>query len=990
MKFLNTLSKGGLLVALLLLCNFALAQQRTVRGIVTDAETGDALIGASVSVVGTTRGTSTDINGAYSIDVPEGSRQIRFAYTGYAEQVVILDASNTVNVGMKQTSVLDEVVVIGYGAARKADLTGSVTSVNEKDFNRGLVVSPDQLIQGKAAGVQVLNNSGQPGGSATIRIRGNSSIRTGNQPLFVVDGVQLTNNSTKPGFGDGGLGNSPSSNPLNYLNPADIENIQILKDASAVAIYGSRGANGVVLITTKKGQSGAPTIQFNTSVGASTILNKYDVLTPGEYRSALRNYGFVDTLGNLNGDYGGNADALGEILRTGIVQNHGISIGGGTDAGSYRISLNYFNQEGIVKSNDLRRLNTNISGSYKFFESKRLGVDFNLVASQTGENGPAVATNSGFRGSLIGNALQWNPTHNLYNEDGSPVIIPEFGNFTNPVALIDAYRDNAQTIDLIGSIAPYFKITDNLTYRFSYNITHGSGDRRARIARWINLENVQDRGLAFYGQEKNTNQILAHTLSYNVNLGSGLNLNAVAGYEYQRLSEKGLGISARDFLVDDIDYTNILQNSSPGSRSVFSYNNPDALLQSFFARGIFNLRDKYLLTATIRADGSSKFGENNRYGYFPAIGAAWNLHSEDFMQDGPFSNLKLRLGWGKTGNSEFPAGAASDRYAFGQGSIFLDNVANPDLKWETTTTLNVGVDFGLFKNRLLGTVEYFSRNTTDLLFQFNTIQPAPAGRYWINLPGNLKNSGVELTLEGLLVQKEKFSWSLGGNVTFLENILEGYDGPVIDYGQLFGQGSTGATSQRLANGRPLNSFYLRQHTGIGADGQSIYVGDEDLAFVGDPNPDVLLGISTSVSYDKFSLGLNFNGAMGHQLYNNTKMSVVPIGNLGSRNIESSLIGSGNQEATSNAIKASDRYLENGSYLKLANATLSYRLGNIGSAVKNAQVYITGQNLLLFTKYTGFDPEVNTVNDLEGLPSTGIDYIPYPSARTIIVGANFSF
>lgn len=993
MKFLHTLSKGGLLVALLLLCNFAMAQ-RTVKGKVTDAENGDALIGASVSVVGTTRGAATNIDGDYTIEVPDGSTQIRFAYTGYAEQVITLGTSNTVDVAMKAGSVLDEVVVIGYGTAKKSDLTGSVVSVNEKDFNQGLVVAPDQLIQGKAAGVQILNNSGQPGGATTVRIRGNTSIRAGNSPLFVVDGVQLTGNSTKPGFSDA-LGNSPASNPLNYLNPSDIENIQVLKDASATAIYGSRGANGVIMITTKKGKSGVPSIQFNTSVGMSSILNKYDVLDANEYRTQLRLYkAEVDTVtGRAKGDYGGDADAFGEILRTGITQNHGISISGGSDQGSYRIGINYLNQEGIVKSNDLRRLSTNISGSYKFLPSKRLGLDFGLIASQTKENGPAVATNSDFRGSLIGNALQWNPTDNLYNAD-TLVIRPNFGNFTNPVALIEAYKDRVNTIDIIANISPSFKITDELTYKFNYAITHGSGNRRAQIARWINLQNIENRGVAFVGDEANTNQLLTHTLNYNTNIASGISVNAVAGYEYQKLTEKGFGIVGRDFLIEDFDYTNILQNSSSGSRNVFSYAAPDAELQSYFVRGIFNVRDKYLITATMRADGSSKFGENNKYGYFPAVGAAWNIQNEDFMKGGMFQNLKLRLGWGQTGNSEFSAGASLDRYGFGQQSISLENVANPDLKWETTTTFNVGLDFAIMRGKISGTVEYFNKNTTDLLFQFNTIQPAPAGRYWINLPGNVINSGIELSANALVVDMAKFSWNLGANVAFMKNTLENYVGPVIDYGGLFGQGSSGATSQRFTNGEPLNSFYLRHFEGLDTAGLGKYTlnadGSEAFFYAGDPNPDVLLGISTSLSYGKLGFGLNFNGAFGHQIFNNTKMSVLPITNLGTRNIDASLVGGSIQESTGNSIKPSDRYLENGDYLKLANAVLSYNLGNIGKSVKNAYIYLSGTNLLVFTKYSGFDPEVNTVNEQEGLPSTGIEYIPYPSARTIMLGANFSF
>ncbi len=984
MKFLHTLTKGALLAAVLLLFGNSALAQRTVTGKVTDAENGEPLIGATVSVVGTTRGGQTDIDGNFSVVVPEGSTQLRFAYTGYKEEVVILDASNIVNIAMKAGSLLDEVVVVGYGTAKKSDLTGSVVSVGEKDFNQGLVTAPDQLIQGKAAGVQVVNNSGQPGGSTTVRIRGNSSIRAGNQPLFVVDGVQLTGNSTKPGADVGGLGNSPSSNPLNYLNPNDIESMQVLKDASATAIYGSRGANGVILITTKRGKAGVPTINFNTSIGASSILQKYDVLDAGEYRQALSDYGLT------SGDYGGDADAFGEILRTGLVQNYNASISGGSDAGTYRIGLNYLDQEGIVKSNDLRRVSANIAGNFKFLDSKRLGIDYNLVTSQTLENGPAVSTNSGFRGSLIGNALQWNPTQDIYNEDGTPVIIPDFGNFTNPVALIDAYHDKVNTVDIIGSIAPYFKITDNLTYKLAYSLTHNVGTRRLYLNRWINLENIENRGLAIYNEENNTNQILTHTLSWLSDIGSNMNLNAVVGYEYQKLTEKGLGFSAQDFLIEDFDYTNILQNSTTGSRNVFAYANPDAELQSYFARANLNINDRFLITATIRADGSSKFGENNKYGYFPAFGAAWNLHNQRFFEDGIFDNLKLRVGWGQTGNSEFPAGASQDRYGFGQQSIGLENVANPDLKWETTTTFNVGVDFAFMNYKIYGSLEYFNKNTEDLLFQFPTIQPAPAGFYWINLPGNVINSGVEFSINSLIIDKEKFQWNLGANVTFLDNILENYDGPVIDYGALFGQGSSGATSQRLANNQPLNSFYLRQHLGIGEDGQSIYADDESLAFVGDPNPDILLGITTGLNYGKLSLNLAFNGNFGHVIYNNTQMSVIPIGNLGTRNIDAKLLEGENQEAISNAIKSSDRYLEKGDFLKLSNASLAYNFGNLGRAFKNVRVYVSGTNLLVFTGYSGFDPEVNTVNELNGLPSTGIEYIPYPSARTFIFGANFSF
>ncbi|HJW28139.1 MAG TPA: TonB-dependent receptor, partial [Saprospiraceae bacterium] len=403
----------------------------------------------------------------------------------------------------------------------------------------------------------------------------------------------------------------------------------------------------------------------------------------------------------------------------------------------------------------------------------------------------------------------------------------------------------------------------------------------------------------------------------------------------------------------------------------------------------WNWGDKYLLTLTGRLDGSSKFGENNKYAFFPAVGAAWNMQQEDFLADGPFDQLKLRVGWGQVGNSEFPAGASEERYAFDQGTIHLVNVANPDLKWETTTTLNIGVDFSILDSKLSGTVEYFHKDSKDLLFQFPTIQPAPAGFYWINLDGDVINSGVEVSLDLRAVDKSNFSWEIGGNVSFLKNELQNYTGPSIFYGQVFGQGSSGATTMKLENGQPLNSFYVKDFQGIGDNGQSIYKDDGALFFLGDANPNVNLGIFTTLRMGKLGLNLNFNGAMGHQIYNNTKMSVLPIGNLGSRNIDASLLDGPTQEAISNAISVSSRYLEKGDYVKLTNASLTYDIGKIGNTFKNARIYLTGQNLLVMTNYSGFDPEVNTVNVKDGLPSYGIEYIPYPSARTFTLGVNFT-
>jgi len=972
-----------LLVAAVLFCNMALAQ-RTITGVVTDAENGDPLIGANVLVVGTSSGAVTDIDGSYSIDLPADATQLEFSYTGYTSQTVTVGASNTLDIALRAGETLDEIVVTGYSTQRRRDLTGSVASLDEKDFNQGVIVAPDQLIQGRTPGVQIVNNSGQPGGATTVRIRGNASIRAGNDPLFVVDGVQLTGTSSKPGTNAGDLGSTAGSNPLNYLNPNDIESIQVLKDASAAAIYGSRGANGVVLITTKRGQSGAPRLNVNTSVGFSDVLRTYDVLTGDEYRQALQDYGIS------GGDFGESVDAFDEITRTGIVNNHTVAVSGGSDKGNYRVSLGYFDQEGVIKENELNRLSANISGRYKFLQNDRLSLDFNLIASRTNEQAPPITTDAGFQGSLIANALQWNPTESLYDANGNPKRVPEVGNHVNPLTLLDAWDDRVETTDLIFSIAPSFKITDDLVYKLQYGINSGVGNRRTQVASILNIPNIENRGIASLGERNTQQQILTHTLNYNTTFGN-VSFNGLVGYEYQKFEEEFFSVTARDFETDDFNLVNAIQISSQGSRVINSGSPPDAELQSFFGQFNLNFNDRFLFTGTVRADGSSKFGENNRYGVFPAIAGAWNLHNEPFLEGGLFDNLKFRVGWGQTGNSSFPAGAAQARFgAPGPGEIALENVANPDLRWETTTTFNVGFDFALLDYKVTGSVEYFNRNSEDLLFQFPTIQPAPDGFYWINLDGNVINSGVELALNTVLINDEQFTFELGGNVTFLNNVLEDYNGPNILYGQVFGQGVTGATIHRLADGEPLNAFYLRDHLGIGEDGQSDFANDEALSYLGNPNPDVLVGINAGFYYGNWSLNMNFNGSFGNDIYNNTQNTVLPITNLGTRNVDAALLELENQESISNALKTSDRYLEDGSFLRLANATLAYNFGNIGDAVSGVRVYLTGQNLFVITDYTGFDPEVNTVNDLNGLPSAGIEYIPYPTARTIILGASFNF
>ena len=990
MTLKRLLQATSLLSLLLIFSLGAMAQEKTISGKVTDSKDGSPVVGASVVPKGSSAvGTTTGADGTFRLNVAGNVTALLISYVGYGTQEVSLGGKTSLEVKLASSgSNLNEVVVVGYGTARRRDLTGSVASVKAKDFNGGIVTAPDQLIQGKVAGVQIINNTGAPGGATTIRIRGISSIRSGNQPLFVVDGVPLSGGSAAPGLGTA-LGGAPGDNPLNFINPNDIASMEVLKDASATAIFGSRGANGVVIINTKKGQTGAAKIDFSSSVGISTLLKKLDVLSGDEYRSTLTKYSLT------SGNFGNSVDALEEITRKATTQNYNIAISAGNDNGRYRISAGYQDQQGIVKESGFKKYTANFTGTYKFLESKRLGLDFNILTANTTTNSAPISNDAGFQGSLIANALQWNPTHKLDWTTAVPVD-PALGATTlNPLALLGAYDDVNNLTSILASIAPSFKITEDLEYKLLYSVNYGRGERRAEIRRWINIQG--NRGFAQIASNRQLNQTLTHTLNYNKQIGSDLNLSALAGYEYLKYDYKGSGMTGNNFVdYPGIKYTDYMQNVPAADRSMYSFSDPIAELQSYFGRISLGYKDKYLLTATVRRDGSNKFGKNNKYGTFPSVAAKWIISNEEFLSSNNFvNNLSLRASWGQTGNQEFPSSAPLRVVSIGQGeNQDVSSLENQDIKWETNTLANIGIDFSLLDSRITGSVDYYNRKTTDPIFQQVVTQPGPPIRFWTNLEGEIVNSGVEVALNGAILKDKDLSWNLGVNAAFQQNELKNFVG-AIETGGLSGQGISGATSQRLVSGQPINVFYLRTFQGIDkTTGQSIYKlntdGSDNLDYVGSPNPKMILGITTDLSYKKWYLAINMNGAFGHYLYNNTANSVLPIGNIiGGRNIAKSILDGSVKESTSNPLAPSTRYLEKGNYLKLANATLSYRLGSIAKVIKNANLSLTGQNLFIITKFTGFDPEVNVDKNVNGVPSLGIEYTPYPTARTVLLSLTFS-
>jgi iron complex outermembrane receptor protein len=994
------LRHSGLPVLLLLFSSFLFAQ-KVITGKVSD-KNGAPLSGVSVAAKGSTRGTTSDGNGNFSLSVASSVTRIVISSVGYATQEIDVSSTTSVTVMLEEVVAnINEVVVVGYGTAKRKDLTGSVATIQAKDFNRGVVTAPDQLIQGKVPGVQILSNNGAPGAGSTIRIRGTNSIRSGNEPLFVIDGFPLDYISVEGGFSSA-IGNTPGVNPLNYINSFDIASIDILKDASAAAIYGSRGANGVIMINTKKTTTGAPLIEVSSYIGTASVLKKFKILSGDEYRAAISKYGLQ------SGNFGQSVDALGAILHNGLLQNYNVGMSGGNENAKFRFSTGYQNEEGIVKQTGFKKFTTNLTSNLKFLDSRKFGLDVRLMASHTIDQLGPVTNDAGFQQSVVGTALQWNPTHALtvnkpdstdnqgrvIYRNGIWVQDPNLGNTTiNPLAMLASWDVKGNTSYLLGNLQPYYKFNDHWEYRFLYGIIHQEATTKAQVARWLNQQNIETRGVAGIFINQLTSQQLTHTLTYNGKINPELDLNALIGYEYRKQDYSGSGMSGQDFSDNGIPYYNQLQGTSQNSRSIYSYASPIEYLQSFFARANFNYRQKYYLTATFRADGSSKFGKNNKYGYFPSFGAAWTMSSEEFIKNISFINyMKLRVGWGRCGNQEYPGGAALASASVQQGGgTSFNNFGNESLKWETVTNSNVALDFTVWQNRITGSVEYFNKITSDPLFLTTTPQPGPLNsKYWTNLHAKVHNSGVEIALLINVVKQKDFTCDVGANMAFLQNKLTDLIG-VYETGALHGQGISGATSQRMVSNYPLNEYYLRVWQGIDkTTGQSLYQDDGYTKYyVGDPNPKTLLGITTTVEYKKWQLRANLRGAFGHYLYNNTANSVLPVGNLGTRNISSEILKLSNQEDVSDPIAPSTRYLEKGNFVKLGDATISYRFGTIQKTVKNLVVYLTAQNLFVITKFTGFDPEVNVDKSVDGLPSYGIEYTPYPTARKFIFGINFS-
>ncbi|MBQ0734403.1 SusC/RagA family TonB-linked outer membrane protein [Aquimarina celericrescens] len=1039
-----------LIFLLVFLSGSMLYSQITVSGVVSDA--GGPIPGVNVLVRGTSNGAVTDFDGNYTLDNVAEDAILVFSYVGFKAQEIPVNGRATINVTMEEDAAeLEAVVVIGYGTQSVKDATGAVAVVSTEDFNQGVIASPEELIQGKTAGVQITQSSGEPGAGVNLRIRGTSSVRSNSDPLFVVDGVPLAGDETGANGSDIGVGSSGSRNPLNFISPSDIESVSILKDASATAIYGSRGANGVVIITTKSGRgSSKPTFEFSSTVSIAKPAEEFDLLDRNQYLAAIQSFG-----GDVAAqDFGNNTDWQDVITRSVASQNQNLSYAQSYKNGNVRASFGYGKQFGVVEKSSLERITGRINATHRFFDEK-LKVNFQGTISRVNDEAPPIGADAGFQGDLLGSAYIANPTWPI-----DPNFDPG-ASFVNPLNLLINSQNETNTNRILINGSVEYQIVEGLSAKLNLGYDDSESTRGSAISgNVIGLNNgTPGNGRATVNDIDITNRLLEFTVNYEKDFDN-FKFSILGGYSFQDFAREGRNIGGFGFVTTNLDdmvesleaSANSIEANIDGSYQQYyvsdrirdggglisgafinrivpeieqgvAFTAPGSLaattitgdtfdftdeLQSFFVRANYSIADKYLFTATIRADGSSRFGENNKYGYFPSGAFAWKIDQEDFAPEA-FSTLKLRVGYGITGSQDgLTYGSFIRRQRFiaptieNGGEVVIQGTQdvsfeNNDLKWEETSQTNIGIDFGFMNDRLSGSIDVYHKDTKDLLLQIFSAQPAAQPFVFTNVDGNVINQGVEFAIDYDIIQQEDLNWNFGFNIAYNKNELKNFEG-AFDAGAIFGQGLTGAFSQRLVEGEPLFSYFLREFEGFDPDtGLAVTANDDAQVFVGKSAlPDINLGISTSFNYKNWDASIFFAGQLGHYIYNNTANAFFTAGSInGGRNVTTDVIGNG--EAGTNAADVSTRFLESGDFIRLQNATIGYKVPLSGDGVfKSLRIYAAGQNLFVITDYSGLDPEVSTAptttsnNLLNNLPTAGIDYTAFPRPRTYTFGLNATF
>ncbi|MGB3146081.1 MAG: TonB-dependent receptor [Maribacter sp.] len=964
--------------------SLALAQT-DVSGVVVD-DANVPLPGANVLEKGTSNGVQTDFDGNFSISVANNNAILVISYIGYKAQEISVNGNNNPRVQLvPDLNELDEVVLVGYGGIKSKDVTGAVKVIGAEDFNKGVNTAPGQLLQGKIAGVNVTTGSGEPGSAIDINIRGVNSIGSSSNPLFVVDGVPLDGGSSTavglPGVG----GTSRPKNPLNFLNPQDIESITVLKDASATAIYGTRGANGVILIETKQGKVGKTKVTFSSTRGFATVARDVDLLNASEYREqTARLASQID--GREADSYidaaNANTDWQDEIYRTAQVSNYNLGFSGGAGNTNYNVSLGYLDQEGVVETTGHESVTGRVNVGTSLLDD-RLKFRANLTVANLTDESQAL-------GSVITGALRANPTAAVYNGNGE--VSPRAGATDNPVSFFDLYRDRAESKRVLANFTTTYTILDGLDYKLNLGYENSDTDRFFRV--FSNSIDGGDQGQDQVTQDsrQDSNVLIENFLTYTKTYDTW-NFDVLAGHSYQTFNNTGLRIQRYDFSTREIDPIFNLGVASQEGTTISS-GNIDRKLQSFFGRFNASFLDKYLVTASFRADGSSVFGDNNKYGYFPAVGLGWRIDQEEFLADSElFSNLKLRLGWGQTGNQAVPvrvtqasfATSFNDSYTF-NGTTVVNGVSttrtpNPDLKWEVTEQYNAGLDWAILNGKVSGTFDYFYKNTTDLFLEVSAPVPALASTIYINSDAEIINKGFEFALNVNAARTEDFSLDFSGNISFIDNSINGLATDLF-VGTIFGPGASGEFSSIFTNGQSAGSFFLPRFEGFDGAGQEIVT---DPQIVGDALPNTIYGFNINAAYKNFDLGLGFNGVSGVDIFNNTARAYSSAASLGQNgnNIFKEYLDV--NESPLIAPVSSSRYIEDGSFLRLNNATLGWNIENNGF-LDLLRVYVTGQNIFVITDYSGYDPEINT----GGGNVYGVDFGGYPRPQTFILGVDLSF
>jgi TonB-linked SusC/RagA family outer membrane protein len=989
---LSIKSKSVLTALMMLVTVSAVWAQRSVTGKVTDANDNSEVIGATVLVKGTTRAAVTDVDGKYTISVPSNDAVLVFTYVGKTTQEIAVGGQSVVNVSLvDDAKSLEEVVVVAYGTRKKSDLTGSVVAITSKDFQQGNIQSSEQLLQGKVAGLQVTPGGGSAGGGSTIRIRGAASLNASNDPLIVIDGIPVEGNGIKG-----------SENLLNTINPNDIESMSVLKDASAAALYGSRASNGVIIITTKKGTAGKTRFNFNTQFSVGTITDKVDMLTGDQVREIINANAAAtgnNTYKNLLGTENTNWQDV--IFRNSTGTDNNLSASGSFKAVPYRVSFGYSNQNGLLKTDNFQRTSGAINLSPKFFDNA-LSVNVNARIAGT-QNRKADE-------GAVGAALRMDPTKPVYDAENSyggywEWLTPtgDWNNLAgrNPLAILDLKNDRRTATRFIGNVELDYKLpwVEGLSLKTNLALDQTSGNRTETISAMA-ASNYLTKGYYKNEDEKKINKLWDVSMFYEKDLPElKSKFDVLALHSYQ------------DFLTEvymnpaySADQSEMIPNSTPA----FATDRPQYRLDSYLGRINYTFDDTYLLTASLRRDASSKFSPENRVGYFPALAAAWKIKEGLFRDSKAVSELKFRVGWGVTGQQDFSNyypymaryayGSNSAQYQFGdQFYQFLRPAAvDANIKWETTATTNVGLDFGFADNRITGTVEWFNKDTRDLL----AVAPVAYGSTFdisvFTNVGNMTNKGVEFVLNTTPVLKSNLRWDLGFNITRSSTKIvslrkqedPGFAGiPVSGIsggtGNNIGLHMTGRwpyaynVFQQVydSNGKPMEGVYVDRN----GDGQ---ISDADRYLYQQPAPNTLVGLNTAVNYKKWTARASGHGMFGNYLYNNfrSERSVMrnlldPVLTINNASTELLTSGFGNNQYLS------DMFIENASFFRLDNINVGYYVGKVfGNASLSLNAGVN--NVFVLTKYKGLDPE-NSRND-------GVDNTIYPRPRIYTFGLNFDF